>query len=186
MKIRTTFDNPPIPDRSFDWSAVTEDYDMGHPIGHGSTEAEAIMDLKQQLPETFAVGPLEQYSEPISQTLPTEPRSPCSSCHTPAILSDIGFCCDCQRELTILKYLRENRPVYVLTESLGFYQVRSITRLSEFSFNVYTDELSSPLPFIQLSDFHLSIPSLVTAGITKANDAILRFNSLHKQHLALT
>lgn len=175
MKIRTSFDNPPIPDRSFDWSAVTEDYDMGHPIGHGSTEAEAIADLESQICD----------DEPPAQ-LPDPPRSPCSSCHTPAILSDSGFCCDCQRELTILKYLRENRPVYVLTDSLGFYQVRSITRLSEFSFNVYTDELSSPLNFIQLSDFHLSIPSLVTAGITKANDAILRFNSLHKQHLVLT
>lgn len=181
MKIKTTFDNPPIPDRSFDWSAVTEDYDLGHPIGHGSTEAEAIADLQQQLIDS---GQLTHPDESYADATPIA-RSPCTSCHTLAILSDSGFCCDCQRELTILKALRENRPVYILTDSLAYYPVRSITRLSEFSFNVYTDELSSPLPFVQLSDFHLSIPALVTAGISRANDAILRFNSLHKQHLAL-
>jgi len=50
-KIKTSHDCPPIPDRSFDWSAVTDNYDLGHPIGHGATEAEAIADLKQQLEE---------------------------------------------------------------------------------------------------------------------------------------
>lgn len=49
--IRTSHDFPPIPDRSFDWSAVTDNYDLGHPIGHGATEAEAIADLKQQIKE---------------------------------------------------------------------------------------------------------------------------------------
>lgn len=50
-KIITSHDCPPIPNRSFDWSAVTDNYDLGHPIGHGATEAEAIADLKQQLEE---------------------------------------------------------------------------------------------------------------------------------------
>lgn len=174
MKIKTSFDNPPIPDRSFDWSAVTDDYDFGHPIGHGSTEAEAIVDLKSQLSD----------NNPPAQ-LPDPPRSPCLSCHTSAILSDIGFCCDCQYELAILKAIREGKPVFVLTEELYYYPVLFITKTSEFSYAVTVGELSSPLPFVQLSDLHLSIPSLVTAGIAKANDAILRFNSLHKQHLAL-
>jgi hypothetical protein len=49
MKIRTSFEHPPIPIRDFDWSAVTDDYEPGHPIGRGATEAEAIADLKEQL-----------------------------------------------------------------------------------------------------------------------------------------
>jgi len=48
-KIKTSHDRPPIPDRSFDWSAVTDNYDLVRPIGHGATEAEAIADLKQQI-----------------------------------------------------------------------------------------------------------------------------------------
>jgi hypothetical protein len=54
MKIRTSFDYPPIPDRRFDWSAVDDDtYDGAEdshcPIGHGATEQEAIADLLDQL-----------------------------------------------------------------------------------------------------------------------------------------
>lgn len=49
MKIRTSFDYPPIPIRDVDWSAVTDDYEPGHPIGRGATEEEAIADLKEQL-----------------------------------------------------------------------------------------------------------------------------------------
>lgn len=58
MNIRTTHVYPPIPIRSMDWSATTDDYDADcdqdgffstHPIGWGATEAEAIEDLKQQL-----------------------------------------------------------------------------------------------------------------------------------------
>jgi len=53
VKIHTSFDCPPIPVRSVDWSAVTDDYD-GAPdshcqIGHGATEQEAIQDLLDQL-----------------------------------------------------------------------------------------------------------------------------------------
>ncbi len=173
MKIKTAFDNPPIPDRSFDWSAVTEDYDIGHPIGHGPTEADAIADLKSQLSDN---NPPERLADP--------PRSPCTSCGISAILSDIGFCCSCQHELTIFKAFRENHPVYILTETLGYYRVLAcekehnhyLIKTSEFTF----------LLCAQLEDFHLTIPSLVTTGITKANDAILRFNQLHKQHLALS
>ena len=47
--IRTSFDYPPIPDRRFDWSAVTDSYDGAEdsqcPIGHGRTEQDAIDDL---------------------------------------------------------------------------------------------------------------------------------------------
>lgn len=56
MKIRTSFDYPPIPLRDFDWSAWDEDtYDGAedsstrHQIGYGRTEAEAIVALKEML-----------------------------------------------------------------------------------------------------------------------------------------
>jgi hypothetical protein len=48
-KIRTSYWPKAIADRQFDWSAATEDYDVGHPVGHGRTEAEAINDLILQL-----------------------------------------------------------------------------------------------------------------------------------------
>lgn len=44
-KIITTYVNPPIPLRNFDWSAVRDNYDGGDCIGRGATEAEAIADL---------------------------------------------------------------------------------------------------------------------------------------------
>lgn len=49
MKIVTHFIYPPIGIRCFDWSAVTDDYEPGQPIGYGATEAEAIADLEDQL-----------------------------------------------------------------------------------------------------------------------------------------
>lgn len=60
--IRTSFEYPPIPVRSMDWSAVDDDtYDCdcdqdgfftSCPIGHGATEQEAIDDLLEQIEET--------------------------------------------------------------------------------------------------------------------------------------
>ena len=52
MNIKTNFDYPPIPFRSFDWSAIdddTYDGDPRSPIGYGPTEQEAIDDLLEQL-----------------------------------------------------------------------------------------------------------------------------------------
>lgn len=58
VKIHTSFDYPPIPVRSFDWSAVTDDYDCDcdqdgffstSPIGYGPTEAAAIADLLEEI-----------------------------------------------------------------------------------------------------------------------------------------
>lgn len=51
MKIKTAYDPKPIPDRRFDWDAIDDDtYDgPGSPIGHGTTEQEAIRDLLEQL-----------------------------------------------------------------------------------------------------------------------------------------
>lgn len=49
MKIITNFVYPPIPLRYFDWSAVTDNYEGGDPIGYGSTEQEAINDLITQV-----------------------------------------------------------------------------------------------------------------------------------------
>lgn len=51
MKIITEFVYPPIPIRSFDWSAVTDNYEGGDPIGRGATEQEAIADLTTQIDE---------------------------------------------------------------------------------------------------------------------------------------
>jgi hypothetical protein len=48
-KIVTSYWAKPIPERKFDWSAVTEDYEPGAPVGYGRTEAEAIADLRDQL-----------------------------------------------------------------------------------------------------------------------------------------
>lgn len=48
MKIATYYCPKPIPDRSFDWSAIDADtYDgtPGQPIGYGATETEAIDDF---------------------------------------------------------------------------------------------------------------------------------------------
>jgi hypothetical protein len=52
MKIRTSHIYPPIPIRSFDWSAIDDDtYDYDSPIGYGPTEPAAIADLLQQIAE---------------------------------------------------------------------------------------------------------------------------------------
>lgn len=51
MRIKTQFVYPPIPIRSFDWSAVDDNtYDgPGSPIGWGPTEQAAIDDLLEQI-----------------------------------------------------------------------------------------------------------------------------------------
>ena len=48
--IKTASIYPPIPIRSFDWQATLGDYDEGDTVGYGATEAEAIADLREQLP----------------------------------------------------------------------------------------------------------------------------------------
>lgn len=48
-KIIVKYDPPPIPYRTRDWSAVTDNYEGGDPIGYGATEAEAIADLMEWL-----------------------------------------------------------------------------------------------------------------------------------------
>lgn len=53
-EIKTEYWLKPIPDRRFDWCAVTDNYDGApdagfQPIGYGRTEAEAIADLKSQM-----------------------------------------------------------------------------------------------------------------------------------------
>lgn len=55
FRIHTNFDYPPIPIRSMDWSAVTDNYDGAEDssnrgqIGRGATEEEAIADLLEQI-----------------------------------------------------------------------------------------------------------------------------------------
>ena len=67
INLSTSFDYPPIPCRSQDWSAIDygsydasyegEDESGSHwtcsPSGHGATEAEAITDLLEQLEDAF-------------------------------------------------------------------------------------------------------------------------------------
>lgn len=48
-EIVTSFQNPPIPTRDYDWAAYTTDYEGGDPIGYGPTESAAIEDLLDQL-----------------------------------------------------------------------------------------------------------------------------------------
>jgi hypothetical protein len=54
MNIKTYFDNPPIPNRNYDWSAVdTDSYDgEGCPCGRGPTEQDAIANLMDQFGAT--------------------------------------------------------------------------------------------------------------------------------------
>jgi hypothetical protein len=65
IKVRTTYEYPPIPDRSMDWSAIDDDnYDADcdqdgffstSPIGRGPTEEAAIADLMEQIAEASEV-----------------------------------------------------------------------------------------------------------------------------------
>ena len=52
-RIITRNEYPPIPDRRWDWSAVTDDYEPGQPIGWGLTEQEAIADLLDQIENDY-------------------------------------------------------------------------------------------------------------------------------------
>lgn len=61
IKINTNFDYPPIPARVLDWSAVTDNYEPGHPVGHGATEQEAIDDLLDQLEDLTNDGALPPF-----------------------------------------------------------------------------------------------------------------------------
>lgn len=56
MKIKTQYQQPPIPSRNFDWQAIDVDTYDGAPdsatrndVGHGATEREAIEDLLGKL-----------------------------------------------------------------------------------------------------------------------------------------
>jgi hypothetical protein len=80
LKIRTSFDHPPIPTSNFDWSAmiVTRSSDrrvagddepghaIGHAIGHGATEQEAIADLLMRLGR----GPVPVSDDLVTLNLP--------------------------------------------------------------------------------------------------------------------
>ncbi len=50
-RIVTNYWAKPIPMRQFDWEATFDGYDMGDPVGYGTTEEEAINDLIQQVDE---------------------------------------------------------------------------------------------------------------------------------------
>lgn len=50
-KIMTNFVYPPIPLRSFDWSAWSDSYGEEGPTGEGATEAQAVAALIERLEE---------------------------------------------------------------------------------------------------------------------------------------
>jgi hypothetical protein len=51
-----TFHNfPHSPKRDFDFSAFSEDYEVGDPVGFGRTKEEAINDLKEKMCSTQGV-----------------------------------------------------------------------------------------------------------------------------------
>jgi len=55
MNIVTSHDCPPLPIRSYDWSAhIKGQEEPGDPIGYGATEAEAIEDLLWKVEELQA------------------------------------------------------------------------------------------------------------------------------------
>lgn len=60
LGIRTDYWPKPIPLRCFDWTAVSEDWDKGMPVGHGATEQEAIAHLLEQEEEAMDD---EQYAQ---------------------------------------------------------------------------------------------------------------------------
>ena len=68
MKINTQHIFPPIPDRSFDWLATVDDMNEDSPKGWGKTEAEAIADLKSNLPEDRP-DPRERYGYRICRAV---------------------------------------------------------------------------------------------------------------------
>jgi len=47
-KIETRYIYPPILDRSYDWEAAREWWDLDDPIGYGPTEQAAIDDLLEK------------------------------------------------------------------------------------------------------------------------------------------
>ena len=49
LKIKPDYWPKPIPLRQFDWSAVTDNYEPGDPVGYGATQNEAIADLLELL-----------------------------------------------------------------------------------------------------------------------------------------
>jgi len=42
------YNPPPVPSRQPDWEAIRRDYDIGDPIGRGTTRQAAIDDLLEQ------------------------------------------------------------------------------------------------------------------------------------------
>jgi hypothetical protein len=45
VSLRTAYWSKPGPTRNHDWTAVTTDYEPGHPIGYGPSEILAIINL---------------------------------------------------------------------------------------------------------------------------------------------
>lgn len=73
-KIITRYDPKPIPVRRFDWTAVHDDYDLGSPIGYGTTEAEALADfalLDEERAEAFMHIALRDEADALAEGTPS-------------------------------------------------------------------------------------------------------------------
>lgn len=62
--VHTALIRPPISDRNHDWQAVLCGYDLGDPIGHGPTEADAVMDLYMQIADREEAEEISSQAEP--------------------------------------------------------------------------------------------------------------------------
>jgi len=51
MKVKVTYDPKPVPFCNFDYEAYVDSWDLGDPLGYGSTQEEAIKHLLEQLEE---------------------------------------------------------------------------------------------------------------------------------------
>ena len=70
-KIKTSFEYPPIPDRSMDWMAWVDGQEEHSAwYGHGQTELEALLDLHQHLVEDGEIAQLkwvEEWEAPLNK-----------------------------------------------------------------------------------------------------------------------
>jgi hypothetical protein len=49
MKVKVTYDPKPVPFCNFDYEAYVDSWDLGDPLGYGSTQEEAVQHLLDQL-----------------------------------------------------------------------------------------------------------------------------------------
>lgn len=61
MTINIHFEYPPIPVRSFDWSACVDGWEEDGPYGRGETKGKALVDLGEQIADRLDVDDLNAF-----------------------------------------------------------------------------------------------------------------------------